>query len=436
MIICLSGIFMKNKGRFFLMLVLAFTIPIHISGQDSLTVSKDTGCVQMDLSDVIRGALHKPPKSKPESAGSLLIVPVVGSNPATGFIFGVSSLYAFKMPGCDLFSNIIATAQVTTKSQLIFMVRNNIYTKNSNIYLTGDWRYLKYTQSTYGLGTTSPEGGLLDYQYSLAGAETTDDSLTQPMRFNFARFHQSVSFKIKHGFYAGLGYTYDGYSKIADEKLRLEPDDTFLTSHYYYNTLYGFSTTKYFSSAINANLVYDTRDDMLEPNRGIYALASWRGAFEFLGNKRNGNYFQLEWRSYHGLSASNPRHLLAFWAMGNFSPVGQFPYLVLPAHAYDQRGRSGRGYTQGRFRGPNLVYAETEYRFPLGCRGVLSGVTFLNATTTDNPALDLKLFESIKAAYGAGLRIRVDKRSRTSLAVDFGFGQKSFGFYLAAGATF
>ena len=41
-----------------------------------------------------------------------------------------------------------------------------------------------------------------------------------------------------------------------------------------------------------------------------------------------------------------------------------------------------------------------------------------------------------KAGYGAGLRIMVDKRSRTNLAVDFGFGQKSFGFYLAASETF
>lgn len=416
--------------------LLLLVIPLLASGQDSLKVRADTGCIQKDLSDVIREALHKPPKIKPESEGSLLIVPVIGSNPATGFIFGISGLWAFKMPGSQFYSNFIGTAQVTTKSQIIFMLRNNIYTRNEKIFMTGDWRYLKYSQSTYGLGTTSPEDGLLAYQYSVSGVETTNDSLTQPMKFNFARFHQTVTFKLRKGLYAGFGYTFDGYSNIVDEKLRLQPGDTFLTSHYYYNTKYGFSTTNYFSSAINANIIYDTRDNMLEPWKGIYAMAGWRGAFKFLGNDVNGNYFQLEWRSYHGLSSANPRHLIAFWAMGNFSKVGQLPYLVLPAHAYDQRGRSGRGYTQGRFRGPNLVYGEAEYRFPLGCHGVLSGVTFLNATTTDNPAINLKLFESIKAGYGAGLRIRIDKQTRTSLAVDFGFGQKSFGFYLAASETF
>jgi hypothetical protein len=129
--------------------------------------------------------------------------------------------------------------------------------------------------------------------------------------------------------------------------------------------------------------------------------------------------------------------MIAFWAMGSFVPVGKYPYLILPATGYDQRSRSGRGYTQGRFRGANMVYGETEYRFPISkCSGILGGVLFLNATTADNSALNLKLFESIKTGYGAGLRIMVDKRSRTNLAVDFGFGQKSFGFYLAASETF
>jgi len=428
---------MNKIERIISFFVLIFTIATPIFGQDSLSAIADTGCVPRDLPDVIRAARHKPPKNKPEASGSLLIVPVIGSNPATGFIFGVSGQYALKIPHSTLYSSIIATAQLTTKSQVIFMVRNNLYTRKNKIFMNGDWRYLIYSQSTYGLGTTSPEGGMLDYQYNLAGTETTDDSLTQPMTFNFARFHQTICFRITKGFYAGVGYNYDGYSNIKDEKLRLAPGDTFLTSHYYYNQLYGYSTSKYFSSALNLNLVYDTRDNTLRTYKGIYAMASWRAGYKFMGNKTNSDFFQLEWRSYHGLSKRNPEHLIAFWLMGNFSKSGEFPYLILPATSYDQRSRSGRGYTQGRFRGPNLVYGEAEYRFPISkCQGVLSGVLFLNATTADNPGIDLKLFESIKPGYGAGLRILVDKRSRTSLAVDLGFGQKSFGFYLAASEVF
>jgi outer membrane protein assembly factor BamA len=420
-----------------LLLTLNSIIPCIVNGQDTLKISTDTGCVQKELGDLIRDVFHMKPKIKPEEAGSLLLLPIIGSNPATGFMVGVGGQYAFKMKGSTLYSNFAGSAQFTTKSQVIFMLKNNLYTKGNKIFFNGDWRYLIYSQSTYGLGTNSPVGGILDYQYSFYGIETSDDSLVQPMKFNFARFHQSASFRIKEGLYAGFGYNYDSYMKIKDEKLRLAPGDTFLTSHYAYNRHYGFSTDKYYSSALNINLVFDSRDNMINPYKGIYALASWRGGMKILGDKVNSNFFQLEWRSFHGLSKSNPRHLIAFWLMGNFSPAGDFPYLILPATAYDQKGRSGRGYTQGRFRGDNLVYGETEYRFPISkCGGILGGVLFVNATTADNPAQSLKLFESIKPGYGMGLRVMADKRSRTNLAIDVGFGQKSFGFYLAASEVF
>jgi len=69
--------------------------------------------------------------------------------------------------------------QYTTKNQFLFLLKNNVYTRDNRIFFTGDWRFLIFSQSTYGLGTTAPEGGILDYQFSLAGTETNSDSLTQ-----------------------------------------------------------------------------------------------------------------------------------------------------------------------------------------------------------------------------------------------------------------
>ncbi len=407
------------------------------SAQDSVAVQVDTICVSRDLSDVIRSAMHKPPKVKTEESSSLLVIPIIGSNPATGFVFGVGGQYAFKMPEATLYSMISGSAQVSTKNQYIFMLKNNIYSKRERFFYSGDWRFLIFSQPTYGLGTNSPEGGILDYQYNLSGLETSDDSLAQPMKFNFFRFHQSMGIKISKGMYLGLGYHLDAYSDIVDEKLRLNPGDTLITSHYAHSTSYGYATDKYFSSALNISFTIDTRDNMINARDGYLASIGWRGASKLTGNRTNANIFQVEWRSFHGVSKRNPNHLVAFWLIGNFSPEGDFPYLILPATAYDQRGRSARGYVQGRFRGNNLVYGETEYRFPISsCGGVLTGVAFLNATTANNPAQSLNLFKSIKPGYGFGLRIAVDKHSRTNLAIDIGFGDKSGGFYLAAAETF
>ena len=408
-----------------------------VSAQDSLTVQPDTICPERDLSDLIRGALHKPAKKHSDGAGSLMLLPIIGSNPAIGFMVGIGGQYAFKMPENSHYSLISGSVQFTTKRQFIFMLKNNIYTRNNRIFFSGDWRFLIYSQSTYGLGTNAPLGGIIDYQFSLAGSETTTDSLSQPMTFNFVRLYQSIGFKIADEIYLGLNYHFDSYYDINDEKLSLGPTDSLITSHYAYNTYYGFNTKKYFTSSLGVRFVIDKRDNMIQAYKGYYLSLNWHGGFKFIGNDRNSNLYQIEWRSFHGLSKRNPTHLLAFWLFGDFAQEGSLPYLILPATAYDQRGRSARGYTQGRFRGNNMVYGEVEYRFPISrCGGLLGGVLFANATTTNNPAQSLKLFESIKPGYGFGLRVKADKYSRTNFAIDLGFGHQSMGFYLAVSETF
>lgn len=431
--------------------MLVMLISCFAQAQEIVTETTDTTCVQKDIGDVIRAARHKPPKPEEVGKPSLFLIPIIGSNPATGFMLGVGGQYAFKMPGEETkYSMISGSVQFTTKNQKLFLIKNNIYTKNNKIFFSGDWRYLIFSQSTYGLGTNAPEGGVLDYQYDIGGQNTSNDSLAQPMNYNFVRFYQAASFRIfaekSKGLFLGFGYCLDKYSKIEDLKLNLTPGEEVITSHYAYNTKYGFSTSGYSLSTLNVNVVSDTRDNMINPYSGHFLQVTFRSGLKFLGNDEASSFLYTEWRSYHRLSAKNPRHLIAFWATGEFTPSGKYPYMILPALGYDQRSRSGRGYTQGRFRGNNLVYGESEYRFPISkCGGVTGGVLFLNATTASNPvtgsaagysATSLKLFESVKPGYGFGLRFMVDKKTRTNLAVDFGFGDKSSGFYLAASETF
>jgi hypothetical protein len=83
------------------------------------------------------------------------------------------------------------------------------------------------------------------------------------------------------------------------------------------------------------------------------------------------------------------------------------------------------------------MYGETEYRFPISARtGILGGDIFLNATTTSNKKGDVKLFDYTRLGYGGGLRIMLDKQSRTRLAIDIGVSPGSVGFYFGAQETF
>src|SRR5205807_846912 len=83
----------------------------------------------------------------------------------------------------------------------------------------------------------------------------------------------------------------------------------------------------------------------------------------------------LDVRTYKPWS-SDGRQKLAFWMLGDFVTAGAAPFFDLPENRFD--GRSSRGYTEGRFRGDHLLYAETEYRGTLTANGLLGFVAFAN----------------------------------------------------------
>jgi hypothetical protein len=123
--------------------------------------------------------------------------------------------------------------------------------------------------------------------------------------------------------------------------------------------------------------------------------------------------------------------------IGQFLLSGELPYLALPSIGWDTYNRSGRGYIQGRFRGENMAYGELEYRFSLLRSDLLGGVLFLNTTSVDNPYAGQALFDRFAFGYGAGLRVKMNKETRTNICVDIGFGQQgSAGLYFGLQEAF
>jgi hypothetical protein len=104
----------------------------------------------------------------------------------------------------------------------------------------------------------------------------------------------------------------------------------------------------------------------------------------------------------------------------------------VPTTVMDKYGRSARGYQEGRYRGEKLIYGEAEYRGPVTRNGLLGMVAFATFTTVSDKQTGEKLFDSIAPSAGAGLRLLIDKRSRTHLCLDFAWGKDgSTGLYLA-----
>ena len=83
------------------------------------------------------------------------------------------------------------------------------------------------------------------------------------------------------------------------------------------------------------------------------------------------------------------------------------------------------------------MYGELEYRAALTRNGLLGMVAFVNTVTLSNTQTDEKLFDSFAPAGGIGLRLKFNKRSRTNLCIDYGWGrQGSKGLYLGLQEAF
>jgi hypothetical protein len=406
-----------------------------LKGQAAKT-AKD--CEQQAIGDLFRkkGKAPKPPKKL-----SALVLPNISSNPTNGFILGVGGAFGWYMGPKETtkVSSAPFTAAVTSKSQMITFVKPNIYTKDNQFFLQGDWRYYIYSQPTYGLGTNAPDTLTVPNDISWMGEGAGGDSALFPMKFNFVKFHEIVNKRLVGELYAGIGYHLDYYYSIKDEYYYPGTDSTpeLETPHHYYSDTNDFSTTSYALSGISLNVLYDTRDNQINPYKGIYANINYRINPTFLGSSQASSSLFMEFRSYVGLSKKTPRHLIGFWAFGNFTLGGKMPYLTLPALGDDQRARSGRGYTNGRYRGDKMVYGEIEYRFPITqCSKILGGVVFVNAVTTANAQRDIALFQYIQPAVGFGVRVMVNKYFRTNINLDFAIGHQSKGFYFSGQETF
>jgi outer membrane translocation and assembly module TamA len=269
------------------------------------------------------------------------------------------------------------------------------------------------------------------------GAEFQDfdfNAIEQPMNYNYFKFHETASYTIFPFFFIGVGVHFDSYTDINDKLLDVANEQ--YTYHYNYSKNYGFSDKNYAVNGMSVNLIYDTRDNLINTNNGLFLNMNYRYNPKTDLNRQRSSTLLLESRYFLPLSKINKQHVLGIWAYGQFQLKGRLPYLNLPAIGWDQNSRSGKGYPQGLLRGTNLLYFESEYRFPITKNQMISGTVFANATTASSISKNLTSFESVQPAIGVGLRVLLDKNTLTNFIVNFGLGRDSQTFYFNDGEGF
>lgn len=397
--------------KIFLLIIAIVFFPFNIFCQND-NFFKKKGPSDMDIKDwFLKNGISKKNVTRNKF---LFAIPIIGSNPSNGFVYGAGLTYIYKKNYSERFSVFSSNATYSTKESLNLNARSNIFLVKDKLVLNGDWQYFIFTESTYGLG----------------GSPNIEQ---QSLEYSHIRVHETASWKIFPDFFAGIGLHFDHYKNIIDESANNSSSNTSFYS--FYNLQHGFNQKANTTVGLSFNFLFDNRDNTVNSYNGNYVNINYRINKTGFGSNSNSNLLLTDFRTFHSLDVAK-RHVIAAWLYSNFVLSGDLPYLLLPALGYDQRQRMGRGYAFGRFRGESLVYAESEYRFPISVNtNILGGVVFANFTTTSSKDNNIALFNYIWGAYGTGLRFMLDKYSRTRLDLDVAIGDK-VGFYLGIKETF
>jgi len=303
-------------------------------------------------------------------------------------------------------SSLNTSLTYTFNKQVILPFQANIWSKDKKYNFTTDLRYLQYPSVTYGLGTRTSLDNESDINY------------------NYLKLHAMVSREITRNFYAGAGVFYDSYWNI------VELNKSSIMSSF---ERYGFSS-KEKAAGLAFRLLYDSRHNQINPDGGWYGNIIYRPNFVALGSDTHWESILLEGRKYFKPSKSS-NNILAFWTYNLFTFSGKPPYLLLPSTGWDDFYNTGRGYIQGRYRGRNMMYLESEYRFGITHNRFLGGVVFANAQSFSK---DIQSELSVIApGYGAGLRFKINKHTNTNICIDYAFGTDgSKGIFVNLGEVF
>lgn len=383
------------------------------------------GTEPFDVKDLIRKLRHK--ELTPEQRAAALdstkrmyaFAPVIGYKPSSGVMIGVAGNIAFFRgdPKTTRISSTVASLTFSSLKQTSLSAKFALFGRDDRWALDSDNRAQWTSQDTFGLGTITEPADQIN------------------MKFNYFRLYNTAYYKVYGRLLAGVGFHYSAHTSVEPGK---DAETGWSESPYVtYSNTHGFPLDSQSSAGTSVNLRLDTRGNAINPARGWLGSVSYRPFFKgFLGGESTWQELDLDARTYRTLDAGR-RHKLAFWFWGDLVTGGVAPYMDLPAIGMDKYGRSGRGYAEGRFRGERLIYGEVEYRWTITGNGFVGMVAFVNTTTLSNSQSGERLFDNFAPGAGAGLRLLLNKRSKTNLCFDVGVGKLgSHGLYLAVQEAF
>lgn len=326
-------------------------------------------------------------------------LPVVYYTPETEFGFGAVSLFTFRLPGESATSR---TSQFqfggayTQLDQLLFYLPFQLYRKNQEQYVFGEFGYYKYRYRFFGVGSDLPDENEEFYDV------------------NFPRIRLNFMNLIAPDLYIGARYWFDEYDIVKVKEGGLLEDNNISGSNGGTISSLGFIS------------LFDDRNNYNYPTSGNYLEVLALPNYKFTGSDFEFTRFSVDYVKF--LSYKKNVLTLNFFGV---SILGNPPFNEM---AFIGGRNKMRGFFEGRFRDRNLLMAQAEYRrFLFWKIGVVAFAGYgVVATTPSEYALN-----QIKGSGGFGLRYRLNNEEKINIRLDYGIGEGgSSGIYLTIGEAF
>ena len=407
----------KNTLLFLLGLLIMGQLDAQLDTTQTQKQSNSKIIAEKDFSDILRGTekkdnhkiLHPRDTAQNKVKKQFSFIPAAGYSLQTGFagILSANLAYFNDTAINQKLSSISTSVTYTEYDQILAPLTINIWTTNNKYNIISDNRYIDYPSNIYGLGGR------------------TDPNKGHQIAFYGLKLHETVLKSVGKNLLVGAGIYFDRFWNIT------VLDSVTRRLNRIINRQLG---TNEVASSIVLKALYDNRLNQINSKNGWYINTVYRDSRTFLGSDNDWKSLLIDVRKYLPFPAHS-KNTLALWSFNWLTLGGIPPYLLMPSTGWDDQYNTGRGYIQGRFRGNNMFYLESEYRFNISRNGFLGGVLFGNLQYF-TPEISQQ-FQVLSPGYGGGLRLKLNKHSGANLCIDYGFGKDgSRGFFVNLGEVF
>jgi hypothetical protein len=331
-------------------------------------------------------------------------LPVVSYSSTTQWLFGLTKINAFRMGAktqndtCVQPSHITGLVYFTQEKQFKFVVTSNLMFAQNKYESFTQFMIINFPALYFGTGnnTKSEESCILDSR-----------------NINFL---QSFKYNFNEKWYFGIKYNSNNYHKI-DTLGNCDAVDIDLTN---------LPDNQGLQSGLGFSLSRDSRDNRFNAYKGSYIFVEYMAYADWFGSDFNYESIILDVRKY----LKPLKWLIVAGQFYAVSKKGDVPIQSLALMGGDKRMR---GIYLGRYRDKTMMEGQLELRFPLFW--IVGGAVF-GGIGEVAPDFFSYTIRGLKYTFGMGLRMMVNKDTRTNMRFDLGFHQNRAQFFFTFSESF